>query len=69
MGIAEDIARETAERGLLVLPGVAGADGTDGDTVVLGPPYIISRDEIDTMVTILEEAIRAVGTRLQAESM
>ena len=37
-GVAEAVARECNERGLLVLPGVAGADGTDGDTVVLGPP-------------------------------
>lgn len=64
MGIAEEVARECTERGLLVLPGVGGADGVDGDTVVLGPPYIITRDEIDTMVSVLGDAIQAVSARI-----
>jgi len=59
-GIAERVANECMQRGLLILPGVAGADGTDGDTIVLGPPYIVTREEIDSMVSILEEAIHAV---------
>ena len=63
-GIAERVARECAERGLLILPGVAGADGGDGDTVVLGPPYVVTREEIDAMVSILGEAIRAVQATL-----
>jgi adenosylmethionine-8-amino-7-oxononanoate aminotransferase len=63
-GVAEEVARECNERGLLVLPGVAGADGTDGDTVVLGPPYIVTRQQIDTMVSILGEAIKTVGTKI-----
>ncbi len=63
-GVAENVARECAERGLLVVPGVAGADGVDGDTVVLGPPYVVTREEIDTMVSILGEAIRAVQATL-----
>ena len=60
-GVAEAVAQECNERGLLVLPGVAGADGTDGDTVVLGPPYIVTREQIETMVSILREAIKTVG--------
>tara|TARA_B100000029_G_scaffold260532_1_gene256974 strand:+ start:121 stop:1455 length:1335 start_codon:yes stop_codon:yes gene_type:complete len=62
-GVAEAVARECTERGLLILPGVAGADGTDGDTVVLGPPYIVTREEIDDMVSILGESIQAVSAR------
>ena len=63
-GVAEAVGRECIERGLLVLPGVAGADGTDGDTVVLGPPYIVTHEQIDTMVSILGEAIKAVGAEM-----
>ena len=63
-GVAEEVARECSERGLLVLPGVAGADGTDGDTVVLGPPYIVTRKQIDTMVSILGDAINTVGAKI-----
>ena len=63
-GVAEEVARECNERGLLILPGVAGADGTDGDTVVLGPPYIVTREQIDTMVSILGDAINTVGANM-----
>jgi len=63
-GVAEAVGRECNERGLLVLPGVAGADGTDGDTVVLAPPYIVTHEQIDTMVSILGEAIKVVGAEM-----
>lgn len=64
LGVAERVERACAERGLLVVPGAAGADGTDGDTVVLGPPYVVTREEIDTMVSILREALGAVRAAL-----
>ena len=63
-GIAEAVANECLQRGLLIIPGVAGADGIDGDTVVLGPPYIVTREEIDTMVSILRDAIKAVNEKI-----
>lgn len=58
--VAELVAQACNERGLLVISGTAGADGTDGDTVTLGPPYIVTREQIDSMVSILGEAINAV---------
>jgi adenosylmethionine-8-amino-7-oxononanoate aminotransferase len=60
-GIAETVAKECMQRGLLILPGVAGADGTDGDTIVVAPPYIVTREEINSMVSILEDAIHTVN--------
>jgi adenosylmethionine-8-amino-7-oxononanoate aminotransferase len=63
-GIAERVAAEAAARGLLVLPGSGGADGIDGDTIVLAPPYVITEDEIDEMVTILAAAVAAVASQL-----
>ena len=47
------------------MPGVAGADGTDGDTLVLAPPYVVMREQIDDMVTTLEEALDAISSKIQ----
>jgi len=64
-GIAEAVSEECNKRGLLILPGVAGADGTDGDTLVLAPPYVVMREQIDDMVTTLEEALDAISSKIQ----
>jgi len=63
-GIAENVARKYADRGLLVVPDMASTDRVDGDKVVLEPPYMVTHDEIDTMVSILGEAIRTVQAAL-----
>ena len=64
-GIAEAVSEECNKRGLLILPGVAGADGTDGDTLVLAPPYVVMREQIDDIVTTLEEALDAISSKIQ----
>lgn len=38
-------------QGLMVWPNTGHADGTNGDLVVLAPPYIITETEIDEIVT------------------
>ena len=64
--VSDAVARECAERGLLVVPGVGAVDGIDGDTVSLAPPYIITSDEIDELVGILGQSIQAVAAKLNA---
>jgi adenosylmethionine-8-amino-7-oxononanoate aminotransferase len=47
-----------AERaGLMVWPNTGQADGTNGDLVVLAPPFIITEAEIDEIVTRFTEAL------------
>jgi adenosylmethionine-8-amino-7-oxononanoate aminotransferase len=58
-GIAERVQAEALTRGLVVYYGTAGADGCDGDAVLVGPPFTISRAQIDELVGTLREAIRA----------
>lgn len=66
LNVSDMVARECANRGLLVVPGVGAVDGIDGDTVSLAPPYIITRAEIAELVTILGQAIEAVAQKLGA---
>ena len=45
------------DNGLIIYPGGGGADGVNGDHVLIAPPFIITEGEIEKLVAILDEAI------------
>ena len=45
--------------GLLLYPSTGCADGTDGDLVMVGPPFTLTDDEADLLV---ERTAAAIGT-------
>ena len=49
------------DKGLITYPGGGGADGVRGDHILLAPPFIISKEQIDQLVGILDEAIADVS--------
>ena len=49
------------QKGLICYPGGGGADGISGDHILLAPPLIITEEEIDKLVRILDEAIGEVA--------
>ncbi|MBI5577726.1 MAG: aspartate aminotransferase family protein [Deltaproteobacteria bacterium] len=55
------IANRAFEKGLITYPGGGGADGVNGDHLLLAPPLIITEKEIDTMVSILDETFADVS--------
>jgi adenosylmethionine-8-amino-7-oxononanoate aminotransferase len=58
------VAAEAVERGLITYPGGGGADGINGDHILIAPPFIITEAQIDEVVAILEESIKAVRKNL-----
>ena len=52
------------KRGLLVLPSGGCDRGHSGDMALLGPPLIITRQQIDELVGILDEALTEVEAEL-----
>ncbi|RKL65699.1 aspartate aminotransferase family protein [Salipaludibacillus neizhouensis] len=57
---------ETARnKGLLLYPASAGKDGIDGDAIIISPPFTITKEEIDLLVTLFEETLRDVQARLE----
>ena len=58
--VAEAVTRAAFDRGLVVWPNVGQADGTRGDLVMIAPPLVITRDEVDTLVARLAAAIADV---------
>jgi adenosylmethionine-8-amino-7-oxononanoate aminotransferase len=59
--VTETIVRAARERGVLVYSGTGNANGVDGDTILLGPPFVITEDEIQRVVDVLGEAIETLG--------
>jgi adenosylmethionine-8-amino-7-oxononanoate aminotransferase len=55
--VTEAVVRAARERGVLVYSGTGNADGTDGDTILLGPPFVVSDDELVTIARVVAEAI------------
>ena len=58
--VAERVLAAARESGLLLYSGTGHADGTDGDLVMLGPPFVLSDDEADILVDRTAAAIRSV---------
>jgi adenosylmethionine-8-amino-7-oxononanoate aminotransferase len=59
---AQQVADTAFERGLIVYPTGGCIDGTAGDHLMLGPPFVISEEQLDEMVTLLHAAIEAQVT-------
>ena len=59
--ITEAVVRAARDRGILVYSGTGNANGVDGDTILLGPPFIITDGELDRVVEQLSEAVAAVA--------
>ena len=61
--IAEGVLRAARARGLLLYSGTGLADGTDGDAILLGPPFIITDAELvaiaDGLTVSIEAAVMA----------
>lgn len=51
------ISRECLKRGLYVYGGGFSSEGVAGDHVMLAPPYIIEKNQLDRITEILDEAI------------
>ncbi len=58
--IAESVLGAARERGVLVYMGTGNADGIDGDTILLGPPFVITDDEMQRVAEVLAESIDEV---------
>jgi adenosylmethionine-8-amino-7-oxononanoate aminotransferase len=46
---------------LISYPGGGGADGIRGDHIILAPPLIITEEQIDKMVALLDESIGEIA--------
>jgi adenosylmethionine-8-amino-7-oxononanoate aminotransferase len=55
--MTEAVVGAARRRGVLVYSGTGNADGTDGDTILLGPPFIVTDDELVRIADVLAQAV------------
>ncbi|HEV8282484.1 MAG TPA: aminotransferase class III-fold pyridoxal phosphate-dependent enzyme [Candidatus Limnocylindrales bacterium] len=55
--VAEAVLGAARERGVLVYMGTGNADGVDGDTILVGPPFVITDEEMQRVAEVLAESI------------
>jgi adenosylmethionine-8-amino-7-oxononanoate aminotransferase len=59
--VAERVVRAARDAGLLLYSGTGLADGTDGDGILLGPPFIITEAELTQIADGVLAAVVAVA--------
>lgn len=62
--VAEKISAEALSRGLIVWTNTGHSDGANGDAILIAPPFTITREQIDEIVVLLEQALDAAAESL-----
>jgi len=58
--VTEAIVAAARERGVLLYSGTGQANGVDGDTILLGPPFVVTDDELVCAAEVTAAAIQDV---------
>jgi adenosylmethionine-8-amino-7-oxononanoate aminotransferase len=65
-GVARRVGAATLERGLVSYPISGSADGVAGDHLLYAPPMILTAEQADELVEILDASLTAVEAELTA---
>lgn len=65
--LTESIVRAARQRGVLVYSGTGNADGVDGDEILLGPPFVVTDEELGRIAGVLGEAIDEAVTATRVD--
>jgi hypothetical protein len=58
--VTEAVVHAARDRGVLLYSGTGNANGVDGDTILLGPPFVVGEDELERIASVLAASIDAV---------
>jgi len=64
--LAETVARAAQEAGILVYTSTGNADGVDGDLIILGPPFVITEEELVRLADGVAGSIELATAQLGA---
>ncbi|MFE4352105.1 aspartate aminotransferase family protein [Peribacillus butanolivorans] len=68
-GITTRIVNKAFEKGLLIYPASGAIEGIAGDAVIISPPLVITNEEIDSLVKILEASVEELQHELHSEGL
>ncbi len=57
LAVTNKVVQKAREKGLLIYPSSAGREGFVGDAVIISPPFIITKNQIDDLVLILRKVV------------
>jgi adenosylmethionine-8-amino-7-oxononanoate aminotransferase len=63
--LSKELEDEAYDRGLIIYPLVGTVAGHAGDMVLMSPPLIITKEQVDDLVRILDESVSAVEAKLR----
>jgi len=66
--LTESVVRRARDAGVLVYSGTGNANGVDGDTILLGPPFVVTDAELDQIVEVVGSAIQSAGAEVRASA-
>jgi hypothetical protein len=66
--VTEAVVRGARERGVLIYSGTGLADGTNGDSILLGPPFVITDEELQRVADVLADAVDEAVASVEAAS-
>ena len=64
--LTETVVRQARDAGVLVYSGTGNANGVDGDTILLGPPFVVTDAELERIVETVAVAIEAATAAIRA---
>ena len=64
--LTEAIVRRARDAGVLVYSGTGNANGVDGDTILLGPPFVVTPAELERIVESVALAVEAATAEVAA---
>ena len=66
LSVSRRLEEAAFERGLILYPCSGSVDGVAGDMILMAPPLIITREQVDDVTAILHDSIMAVSAGLKA---
>ncbi|HET7703563.1 MAG TPA: aminotransferase class III-fold pyridoxal phosphate-dependent enzyme [Candidatus Limnocylindrales bacterium] len=60
--VTEGIVRAARDAGVLVYSGTGNANGVDGDTILLGPPFVVTEAELERIAETVGDAVERAAT-------
>ncbi|MFA1712213.1 aspartate aminotransferase family protein [Peribacillus frigoritolerans] len=69
IGLTPRLVNKAFAKGLIIYPAAGAIEGIAGDAVIISPPLIITNEEIDRLVLILEASLNELQQELHAEGL
>ncbi|MFT9849676.1 aspartate aminotransferase family protein [Aneurinibacillus sp. REN35] len=68
-GVTERVIARASENGLLIYNASGGMDGQAGDCIIVAPPFVISEEEMNELLFMLDQSIGELALELEQEGL